>query len=268
MRLVVLLGLALVGVTSEARAADFGPLRGSQIEVTGGMDWSGTYVGLHAGFTGMSADFGNGTSSLIAHMLRNTAIETEGGVSNWTTLSSADTRGSHFGGFVGYNMQFENVVVGVEANYSRTDLRLTTSDGMRRLFSTSNGYNNDVQVDSTASVHLTDYATLRLRGGWSYGNFLPYGFIGAAIGRASVSRTAQVQASGTHAVNPPYTFNQTATESKADDFAYGIVGGFGVEYALFQNLFVRAEYEFIKFGAFNDLNMYMQSARIGAGVKF
>ncbi len=267
MRLLVL-GLALVGIASEARAADWGPLRGSQIEVTGGMDWNGGYAGLHAGFNGMGANFNSGTKSLIAHLLRDTTIENEGNVSDWTTLGSADTRSSHFGGFAGYNMQFENVVIGVEANYSRTDLRATASDGLGRMFTTSDGYTNNVRVDSSASVHLTDYATFRLRGGWSYGNFMPYGFIGAAIGRATVTRSAHVQASGTHAVQPPYNFNQTATESKEDDFAYGIAGGLGVEYALFQNLFVRAEYEFIKFGAFNDINMYLQSARIGAGVKF
>jgi opacity protein-like surface antigen len=265
---VVVLGLALAGVVSPVHAADYGPLRGSQVEVTGGTVWNGVYAGGHAAVNSYSGNFGGGTGSLIAHMLRNTTIENEGRISEWTTLGEADSKGTGFGGFIGYNMQVEDAVIGVEANYTRTNVRLSSSDSMARTFGTSDGYTNNVVVDSSASVLLTDYATLRVRGGWAYGNFLPYGFIGAAIGRASVDRSARVAASGTHAVNPPYSFDQTATEAKADDLAYGIAGGFGVEFAVSQNLFVRGEYEFIKFGLFNDLNTYLQTARIGAGVKF
>jgi opacity protein-like surface antigen len=269
MRLVVLLGVSLIALSPEARAADYGPLRGSQVEVVGGATWNGVYVGGHTAVNSYSGDFGGGTGSLIAHMLRNTTIENENRISEWTTLGTADSQGTGFGGFIGYNMQFEDVVVGVEANYTRTNVRLSASDNMGRMFGTSDGYTNNVFVDSSASVLLTDYATLRLRGGWAYGNFLPYGFIGAALGRATVTRSARVVASGTHGGgNPPYSFDQTATEAKADDLAYGIAGGFGVEFAVFQNLFVRAEYEFIKFGLFNDLNTYLQTARVGAGVKF
>lgn len=268
MRVVAVVSVALIGWAAEAAAQDYGPLRGSQIEVVGGMDWNGPYLGVHAGATGYSANFGQGTSSLIAHMLRNTTIEAENSVSSWTTLGTADTRGAHYGGFAGYNVQFENTVVGVEASYNRTDVRLDATDSMARMFGTSDGYTNNVAVTSTASVHLTDYGTLRVRGGWAYGNFLPYGFVGGALGRATVTRSAQVQASGTHAVNPPYSFDQTATERKEDDFAYGVTAGLGVEFALLQNLFVRAEYEYVKFGLFNDLNTYLQSVRVGAGMKF
>ncbi len=35
-----------------------------------------------------------------------------------------------------------------------------------------------------------------------------------------------------------------------------------------QRFFVRAEYEYVHFGVFNDLNTYIQPARVGAGVKF
>jgi outer membrane immunogenic protein len=268
MRLVVLLGVGLIALSSETRAADYGPLRGSQVEVTGGTSWNGVYVGGHTAVNSYSGNFGGGTGSLIAHMLRNTTIENENRISEWTTLGTADSKGTGFGGFIGYNMQIEDVVVGVEANYTRTNVRLSSSDSMARMFGTSDGYTNNVFVDSSASVLLTDYATLRVRGGWAYGNFLPYGFVGAALGRATVSRSARVVASGTHAVNPPYSFDQTATETKADDLAYGVAAGLGVEFAVSQNLFVRAEYEFIKFGMFNDLNTYLQTARIGAGVKF
>jgi opacity protein-like surface antigen len=108
---------------------------------------------------------------------------------------------------------------------------------------------------------------LRVRGGWAYGNFLPYGFVGGAVGRATVTRNARVSGiEGIGGVVTPFDF--TATESKADEFTYGVAAGLGVEFALFQNLFVRAEYEYVKFGLFNNLGTYLQSVRAGAGVKF
>ena len=41
-------------------------------------------------------------SSLVAFILRNTTIEAEHHVSDWTTLGKADTSATSWGGFVGY----------------------------------------------------------------------------------------------------------------------------------------------------------------------
>src|SRR6185437_8424341 len=38
--------------------------------------------------------------------------------SSWPALGSASTSGSGFGGFVGYNMQFQDLIIGVEGNYT------------------------------------------------------------------------------------------------------------------------------------------------------
>jgi opacity protein-like surface antigen len=35
-----------------------------------------------------------------------------------------------------------------------------------------------------------------------------------------------------------------------------------------QNIFVRAEYEYVQFGQFNDLKTHIHTARIGGGLKF
>ena len=63
-------------------------------------------------------------------------------------------------------------------------------------------------------------------------------------------------------------FQDTTTETKSGTLAYGYAAGFGLDMALMQNVFVRAEYEYVKFGWFNDINMHIHSARVGAGLKF
>jgi outer membrane immunogenic protein len=47
--------------------------------------------------------------------------------------------------------------------------------------------NTAVNVSASGNLDLTDYGTARGRAGYVVGNFLPYGFIGMAVGRASYS---------------------------------------------------------------------------------
>lgn len=269
----LLCGVVLIGMLGEASAADLSDtfLRGSQTVVNmGPTRWDGFYFGGQVGGAWSGTDFANSTKSLVAFILRNTTIEQENKVSDWTTLGKYDANGTSYGGFVGYQTQFDSAVVGIEANYNRTNIAMAASDGLRRLFATSDGYNNDVQVTATSFIRITDYGTLRLKGGYAIDCFMPYGFVGVAIGRADVSRSARVIASGTDptGVKPPYALDHTDVEAKTGDFAYGYTAGFGMDYAVFQNFFVRGEYEYVNFGAFNDLKTHIHTARVAAGLKF
>jgi outer membrane immunogenic protein len=268
----LLCGLAFIGAVQQVSAADLGEsfLRGSStiINTNSGVTWDGAYIGGHFGGAVSGTDFSGATKSLVAFLLRNTTIENENHVSGWTTLSKGDTTGISYGGFAGYNMQWDQAVLGVEANYNRTSLTMSANDSMARLFSTSDGYNNDVQVDAGSSIHITDYGTLRARGGWAAGNFMPYGFVGFALGRADVTNSARVIASGTKAGSPPYSADTQTAVTRTGDFAYGFTTGLGVDVALMQNIFVRAEYEYVQFGQFNDLKTHIHTARIGGGLKF
>jgi opacity protein-like surface antigen len=270
----LLCGVLLIGVAGEARAADLSDtfLRGSQtiVSAPGSTRWDGFYVGGQAGGAWSGTDFSNSTQSLVAFILRNTTIENENRVSNWTTLGKYDANGMSYGAFAGYQTQWDSAVIGVEANYNRTNLAMASGDSMRRLFATSDGYNNDVTVIATSSMRITDYGTLRVKGGWAIDCFMPYGFAGVAIGRADVTRSARVIASGTDpsGVKPPYSLDQTNAETKTGDFAYGYTAGFGMDYAVFQNFFVRGEYEYVGFGTFNDLKSHIHTVRAAAGLKF
>jgi len=264
--------LIVGGSAGGAAAADLPLLRGSNtFEVGAPTNWEGFYVGVQAGAAFSGTDFANSTQSLVAFILRNTTIENEQHVSDWTTLGKYDTSHSSYGAFMGYQTQWDCAVIGIEANYNRTSLSMAASDTMRRTFATSDGYSNDVQVNAVSSIHITDYGTLRLRGGWAAGEFMPYAFAGVAVGRADVTRSARVIASGfdtTGSGNPPYSTDQTNADSRTGAFAYGYTLGLGMDYAVFRNLFVRGEYEYVGFGAFNDLNTHIHTARVAAGLKF
>jgi opacity protein-like surface antigen len=276
-----LLSLSLLGFSSSASADPLDFLRGS-VEPASAPQvntfWQGFYGGGHAGYSGMNVNFSGGVADLVANILRNTTVQNEFHPSDWVNLPQKSTTRLSYGGFIGYNLQFEDAVVGIEGGYNRTNMTVASSDSIARSVNTSDGYANAVTVSGVASVHLTDFGTFRLRGGWANGSLMPYAFIGLAIGRASISRSASVSTIGTDAdpacIGPPdvclpsYSFSQSQSEIKNNAFAYGYTGGAGVDWALTPNIFVRGEFEYIAFPNFYGSSIGITSTRLGAGLKF
>jgi outer membrane immunogenic protein len=50
--------------------------------------------------------------------------------------------------------------------------------------------------------------------------------------------------------------------------AFGYSAGVGADFLLFPNVFVRAEYEFVKFLPVSDFRSQIHSGRLGMGFKF
>jgi outer membrane immunogenic protein len=288
--------LVIAGSAQGAAAADFGLpiLRGST--VPDGDRWTGVYFGAQAGYTTASTDFGAGASSLISFILRNSVIQDQ--VASFTTLSKVDTSGTSFGGFVGYNTRWDEIILGVEGNYNRLSLNaMSASDSLSRSILNNGaapaGHDHiyNMTVSANASVKLTDLATFRARAGWDAGPFLPYAFAGVAVGRADVMRSATVTGTltdnftVTNTITDPLTgqlitvvtpqsvtttlaLPGTQTETANGVFAYGWTLGLGVDFALMQNVFLRAEYEYVQFAPIKDMNVHLSTVRTALAIKF
>ncbi len=253
--------------------------------------WEGFYVGGQAGETFGSADFANSTQSMLNYILSNTELQDK--VSGWTTLPKGSTGAASYGGFIGYNYQWNDVVMGVEANYNHTSLKIGAADTIGPLLVPGANLPDGstvyytVQVASAASVAINDIITARLRGGWTFDNFMPYGFIGLAVGRADVSRSTTLAGSTKTTTSPPSIDPITGfqvpgvpvtgplilprdpqSQVQTGVIAYGFAAGLGVEVALMQNLFARAEWEFIEFPNISDIRVQANSARVAVGLKF
>lgn len=110
------------------------------------------------------------------------------------------------------------------------------------------------------------------------GNFLPYGFVGLAIGSGNYSVTTQVygqQNSASPAYFPcssalstcvDYNYSNSAGQNGA--LLYGLAAGGGLEWAITSNVFLRGDAEFIQFVPINNISVYIVSARMGVGLKF
>ena len=198
-------------------------------------------------------------------MLRNSEFTSIANVQDWNVLGKVDTSGSSWGAFIGYNMQMDGAILGVELNYNRTNLAMASTDAIGRQPA---GFLDSVFINGTVSTRITDYGTLRVRGGWAAGSFMPYGFVGLAIARADVSRSATVSLFNPPSRSTSSYFTETRTETKSGDFAYGYAAGFGLDICLWNNLFVRGEYEYVGFGAFNDIKMHIHTVRARRPLKF
>jgi outer membrane immunogenic protein len=252
--------------------------------------WDGFYVGGQAGKTFGSADFGNATGPMVSYILANTELQSI--VSDWTTLRKGSTGGQSFGGFIGYNYQWDDVVLGAELNYNRMSLDTGAQDTIGPIQVPGANLPDGSTVlyrvteTSSASVAIHDIVTARARAGWAFDRFLPYGFAGLAVGRADYTRSANVSvdksttpppttdAFGNTIPSPQGPFQPVSlprnpqSQSQGGVIAYGFTAGLGVEVALMQNLFVRAEWEFIEFPNIADFRVSANSARVGVGLKF
>jgi len=141
-RLLVALGLIVSISGASAQEYELPTLRGSDSFVPDAPGplyrprWSGFYAGGQVGFGVASVDFDRSTQSLVAHMLRELALENEGLVSTWSVLGKANTASASYGGFFGYNIGWESLIVGIELNYNRSNFSTDASiSPIRRVVS-------------------------------------------------------------------------------------------------------------------------------------
>jgi outer membrane immunogenic protein len=232
-------GFIAVATQGAASAADMPILRGAIREPAPACClavWQGFYVGGQAGY---------GSSTMGLEQF--SPVPTSNLV--WPFLNDATHRASMFGGFAGYNAQYENVVLGFEANYMHGTF--TGSSVAERIDTTGRTFR------SFGAMTVKDFGSLRVRGGYTMGSFMPYLFAGLGLGRADTARSMTV----TDGVQ-----SSTISSDTNNQFVHGFAAGGGLDWMVFGGLFVRAEYEYLQFTS--TVNTNIHSFRGGVGYKF
>jgi outer membrane immunogenic protein len=296
----LLLAAMVFGAASGARAADLPDLpilRGSFPEglSTASRNWDGWYAGGQVGYSSAEIDFGHATKNLTNFLLRNTVLQVP--VADWQLLSKNHSQATGFGAFVGRNWQWDDLVFGLEANYNYINgLASSATNSMSRAIVNPAGdtppaghtHTYNITLTGGAALQVKDVVTFRGRAAYAYGNFLPYVFGGLAVGRLDVSRSATVTGNlqddydvstttvvgGVAVTNTVHHTDFSALqpvsqgEARGNNFTAGWTGGLGLEYMMWGNVFMRGEWEYIKFLSAKDMVVNMNSARFGIGYKF
>lgn len=275
----VLCAAVVLTLASPAFAGDFDVLRGPEPTY----HWSGFYAGAQGGFSSSVVNLGPAAGPDIGYLLRESAIEQDQQISQWPVLGAAHPEAGSYGGFVGYNYEWQGLVFGGEVGYFHSLLSASSNGGLTRNFTDSgnlpahHNYYYTMSVSGNASLTMSDFTTFRARAGWEAGQFLPYIFGGLALSRASVTSSATVQYTATDypdSEEPPLTpldplaVGPLTQGSNNNTFAYGADMGVGVDVALLKNFFVRGEFEYIYFAPINGIPVSVSTARIGGAFKF
>jgi outer membrane immunogenic protein len=194
--------LGVLGLMSPALGADLSPYMKAAPVVTPAYDWSGFYVGVFGG-----GGFGN-------HNYNNALGPV--GFANYTV--NYDSSGAVAGGEAGYNMQSGNMVFGIEASGTWSDIK---------------GSDLSQQLGVADASNLRWVGTVLARGGIAVDRLLLFFTGGWAFG--------------------DIVHTSTAFGFPVDQFTNGrsgLAAGGGIGYAITDNLIGKFEYRFYELGRY------------------
>ena len=188
-----------------ASAADM-PVKAAPIAAVG-YDWSGVYVGVHAGYGGGMKDWDARSTDFVA-------------------------RGGLAGGQIGINKQLGSFVFGLELDGSWADLT-------GRQFISIGGQSLGVVSSLNSRSQIDGLATIAGRAGLAADRWFVFAKGGMTMAHERHSLDLSVGTFGGVA------FGAGAASLRGDDIRYVPMVGFGAEYALGDNWSVKAEYDYI-----------------------
>jgi opacity protein-like surface antigen len=277
MRSVLMIGVAMLGLTHNALAADpaeydVSDLRGSNVYEAPAYKtytrWSGLYAGGQVEYGSANLDFSKATQSLASWSLRGLALEDEGNVSKFELLDRKHTGSTGFGVFVGYNTQWEDIILGVELSYNKNSFSAVATNSQIGRTLSAGGNSYGVLANGAASLDISDYGEFRGRVGYVMGNFLPYATVGFAMGRADFTRAWSITGTENPGTSGAVPFSFSNSEAKNSALIYGWSIGAGLDVALWQNVFIRGEFDYVQFSPVSGIAASLAVGRVGGGVKF
>ncbi|MDB5643765.1 MAG: hypothetical protein JWN07_3082 [Hyphomicrobiales bacterium] len=249
----VLLGTAVALTSTFAMAADL-PARTSPAPLLAGVpfSWTGAYVGVQAGY-GMHSTknnhFGSGSGS-------NGFFSGSGGGSI-AGSQHTNSSGALGGVQIGYNKQFNSLVLGVEADLAATAIKGSASSTgtafSNGIFGSGSGGGTSTMSSSSS---MKSFGTVRGRLGFAADRALFYVTGGLAY--------AKLKNSFTYEINTPGYFGTTTASN--NKWKTGWTLGGGMEYALTNNWSVKTEALYYKLGkksydsSFSDPNSFIVQA--------
>ncbi len=269
----IILATVIAIVAHSAQAADMPDLPILRGAMTEGFSttmpvWQGFYVGGQWGTGRSGTDFSSATSDIANKMTALTALNPSLAPSLAPVLDRSGVSANGYGAFVGYNSQWDDVIVGLEANYMHINFSSSDTNLVVRQFTDSNNFTNTLAYDGTARFNITDMGTIRARAGYAFSWFLPYVFGGVALGQANIEKSAHIYGTQANNVTPFQTvpFDASLRTYSNGRFIYGYAAGLGVDVQLMAGLFLRAEWEYVQFTS--EFNTNINTVRAGLGYKF
>jgi outer membrane immunogenic protein len=262
---------ATVGIAAPACAADM-PLKAAPLAPV--YDWSGFYVGGHAGYAWVDPAAVNFNPVAILSGLEFVVSTT---TSTPPFSASISERGWLGGLQAGYNWQSQNIVYGFEADVSFPHLKGSASSNFL-VNSTFFGDPTDFTGAFAFTHEIKLFGTARGRLGYAVDNWLLYATGGFAWARVE-SSLVSTNFLSVNSVFPPGLPAGFAAMASTTNTMYGVAIGGGAEVALAPDWWLRGEYLFIDLNSggrplsipgasFTDTKLEINVARLGLSYRF
>jgi outer membrane immunogenic protein len=209
----------LPSLITPAAAADFPQYQPVRMTYAPVFDWTGSHIGLSGGYAFDGHD--------ASYTYNGVAPEEVAILPSGASLSS---NGGIIGGNIGYDAQFNGVVVGVEADLSWTNF----SDNHTHVLP---GEPGDMETLIFATSYQMDwFSTVRGRIGVPFGGLLIYGTGGLAFANVSMNTSVTVGTEG-------------ALSGATEETKVGWTLGGGAEYAVTDCVTIKAEALYFDLGS-------------------
>lgn len=216
---------AAFGICGAADAADLngGSMKDAPAYMPANV-WTGFYIGVNGGY---------GTSSNSSTL--DTYAYHDWDTTSGTGSATLTTEGGFGGGQIGYNVQHDRLVFGIEADIQGSDIKGSKS-------SEADNGDGDLITDARVTSNLDWFGTLRGRAGYLFGNTLVYATGGLAFGGVKDTLTGTVTRTWGDGTTVPLSASK-------DNTLTGYVVGGGIETPLWPAWTLKAEYQYIDLGA-------------------
>jgi opacity protein-like surface antigen len=239
----------------------------------GEFNWGGIYGGIHVGLGNADFNAYDVSRQTAADAFRSSIVRDQGIDLSYLGKTADTTAG--YGGFVGYNWLWEDVVIGLEADATFFSPTMggaqIYSNAKRYDLSDTTGY--ALSVTSGANYQLSNLSLFKMRFGYPIGRVMPFATVGFALGRGKINAYTD-QTSLEYLINPDGSISPTGNgENRVGsiDKAGWITGGalgLGVDFAPLDNVLFRAEYQWVPLSEFRGLSTNVNLFRLGAGLKY
>lgn len=248
-------------------------------------DWSGGYVALMGGYNASNIAQGDLAANMVDRAIPDWKYADKAKSLAKAAAKDMTTNAGVYSLHAGFNIMSQRLVYGFELEYGKfaPSMNSSNSFGEQRIIDTTTKTNSagqevlediSVGVAQTNKTQILDFGLINARAGYAYGRFMPYALVGLGVTRVKLDVTMKAKEVHDVYVDGIYTPGLsriygpiTATLTK-DAYAATVSLGLGFEYALLDNVIVRAQYNYMTTGGVKGESISQNMARGGLALKF
>lgn len=248
-------------------------------------DWSGGYVAIMGGYNSSNITHGDLAANMVDRALPAWKYAEQAKTLAKALSNDMTANAGVYSVQAGFNIMSQRLVYGAEIEYGK----FSPSMNAASAFDESREVDQKTWTDSTDKVvidyisvrtaytnktQINDFGLINARAGYAYGRFMPYALVGFGVTRVKLATTMKaeeahrIEIDGVYSKPPSYVISPPTAVLTKNAYAATVSLGLGFEYALLDNVILRAQYNYMTSGSIKGEGLSNNMARGGLALKF